>query len=145
MMQYRHLLTMGIVLIAASPALLGAQAGRVFCITPSDSTWRPAFFGYNLSVRGQSDRAGGVRYFYPVIRDVVAGSPADSAGVRDGDELRAINGIDLVLRHDSVRVIGPGVPTRMIFGRADSTFERTLVGLAVHRSCPDSLKRRGGS
>ncbi len=128
-------------LLFSMPAVLSAQEGRVFCVTPRDTAWRPTNFGWLESENSLRTRRGAVSHAYPILHRIVPGSPADSAGIRDGDVLRAINGFDLATQHDSARVHGPGVATRFRIARGDSTFERTLVGLSAN-PCPDSLKRR---
>jgi hypothetical protein len=130
-------------ILFTSPALLVAQTGGVFCVTSRDTSWKPTNFGWLESENSLRTRRGVVSHAYPILHRIVPGSPADSAGIRDGDVLRAINGFDLAMRHDSARVHGPGVATRFRIARGDSTFERTLVGLPV-KPCPDSLKRRAG-
>ncbi len=138
-MRYSRLLAAVGALVALS-ANARAQEGRTYCVTPRDTSWRPVNFGFDMEISSRR-RLGVAVYAYPIVRNVVRGSPADSAGLHDGDELRAINRHDYVLEHDSARVKGPGVPTRLTIRRGDSTYERTIVGLPA-KPCPDSLKRR---
>jgi len=130
-------------LLVVGPRHVSAQDGRVYCVTSRDTSWRPVNFGFSTE-NSVTTRRGVRVHSYPIVHDVARGSPADSAGVLDGDELRAINGHDLVRQLDSARVKGPGVPTRFTIRRRDTTFQRTIVGLPA-KPCPDSLRRRPGN
>jgi hypothetical protein len=112
-----------------------------YCVIPPDSAWRPAGFGYEHENHEKfSDGVLTVRA-YPIIRNVRRGSAADSAGIRDGDQLRAIDGYDLVKRSDSARVRGPGIRHRLTIGRGESTFVRTLSSVAARGPCSELLER----
>jgi S1-C subfamily serine protease len=122
------------VALAIAPRVSQAQE---FCVVPPDSSWRPVSFGYDLEFRVRTDSGRIVDRSYPTVRNLIPGSAADTAGIRAGDVLIAIDGFDLRDRNDSARVKGPGKPTRLTFLRRDSTFQRTLVGVAV-KSCKRS-------
>ena len=126
--------------VAYTSRMTAQQPGLVMCVVPRDTSWRPVNFGFDTDNELRPRYRGVVERTYPIIRNVRAGSPADSAGIRDGDAMLAINGADLVRQHDSARVRGPGVPTRFRLRRGDRVFERTLTGLPA-APCPDSLRR----
>ena len=106
-----------------------------FCVVPSDTAWRAAYMGFETDNHARIRSTGTSLLSYPIIRDVAPHSPADSAGIRDGDELRAINGFDLVKQHDSARMHGPGVPVVLRIGRGDTTFERVVTPIPPAKPC----------
>jgi hypothetical protein len=110
--------------------LPSASLAQTFCVVPPDSSWRPVSFGYDLEYRIRTDSGRVLDRSYPTVRNVVPRSAADSAAIRDGDILLAVNGFDLRDRKDSARAKGPGIPTQLTLLRGDSTFQRTLVGVA---------------
>jgi hypothetical protein len=108
-------------------SLRQSQQPFSFCVVSHDTASRPAFLGFETENHAAIRAGGAVRRAYPIIRNVVPRSHADSAGIRDGDELRAIDGHDLVKQRDSARVRGPGVPVVLTIGRGDTTFDRVLI------------------
>jgi S1-C subfamily serine protease len=123
----RFRIILAAIALATLPAIGGAQT---FCVVPRDSSWRPVDFGYDLEFRVRVDSGRVLDRSYPTVRRVIRGSVADSAGIRDGDVLIAVNGFDVSSRSDSARMKGPGVATRLTFSRGDSSFQRTLVGVS---------------
>ena len=119
----------GQVVQAAAPA-----PDRQVCATPGDTSIKPADFGYDLRVQLTFASNAPTVWSYPTIENVRRGTPADSAGIHDGDRLIAIDGHDLVAERDSAMIRGPNVPTQLTFKRGDSTFVRTLIGLTP-REC----------
>jgi hypothetical protein len=120
--------------LLAWPVAAQSQRPVSFCVVSRDTTWRPAFLGFETENHARILATGRVRSSYPIIRNVVPRSLADSAGIRDGDELRAIDGHDLVKQRDSARVRGPGIPLVLRLGRGDTTFDRVLTPTAA-RPC----------
>ena len=103
------------------------QPAFEFCVTSPDTSWRPVSLGFDTD-NSITIRNGGVKERgYPVIRNVEAGSVADSAGIRDGDVWRAIDHHDFRRDTALAKVHGPGVPIVMTIARGDSVFDRRVV------------------
>jgi S1-C subfamily serine protease len=124
--------------VATAPVLAqngGTQRqGLTFCVTPPDSNWRPVSFGFDTENRGTVRDGNAMTIGYPVIRNVARGSVADSAGIRDGDVWRAVDGHDFVRDREHARVHGPGVPVRLTIARGDSVFDRVVTPGPAPRS-----------
>lgn len=91
-----------------------------------DSTVAWTGYGYRGTV-GRGQLTGRIRRTYPVVTSVVSGSPADSAGMKVGDEVLSINGFDFVSQFDSAHFMGPGIPIRVRVQRADSVLQLVLT------------------
>src|SRR6185369_12418154 len=72
-----------VTLNVAAPRATGAQVSQTFCVVPKDTSWRPVVFGFETENQVVMKRGSAIRRFYPIIRNVLPGSPADSAGIRD--------------------------------------------------------------
>jgi hypothetical protein len=127
----RRLAVNSLLICSALTMLPTPGAAQTFCVVPPDSSWRPVNFGFELQTRVRIDSGRLSDRSYPILRRVSPNSAADSAGLRDGDILLAVNGFDVLTRRDSARTKGPGVPTRLAIRRGDSTFERTVVGVPM--------------
>ena len=123
-----------------SPVLAQQSQTGVRCVVPPDSNWRPVSWGFETESHVIARDGAVRRRDYPVLRRIVPGSAADSAGLRDGDVWRAIDGHDWVRQHDQARVRGPGIPARLTIARGDSIFDRIITpGPAKPSSqCPAS-------
>ncbi len=128
-------------LIVLSPTIIRAQTpqatpltDRSYCVVPRDTSWRPADFGFDMHMSAEFQAGVATRWSYPIVLGVRPGSPADSAGVRDGDNLISIDGHDLVSHRDSAKVRGPNIPVQLAFRRGDSTYVRVITPTAA-REC----------
>lgn len=74
---------------------------------------------------------------YPIIRGIRPGFPADSAGLKVGDILLAIDGEDLIERRGTY---APPAGTRITlrFRRGEQVREVTMVSVRIYTP-PDSL------
>jgi len=113
-------------------SILAQQRPGVTCVVPADTSWRPVSWGFDTENHFAVQIAGVTTYAYPVLRRIVPRSAADSAGLRDGDVWRAIDGHDFVREHELARVRGPGIPVRLTIARGDSVFDRIITPGPAH-------------
>jgi len=71
----------------------------------------------------------------PVVSEVLSQSPADSAGVRAGDTILAIDGFDTVQRTDSARIRRTDLPTLLTVRRGSDTLNLLLIARVETRRC----------
>ena len=66
---------------------------------------------------------------YPVVGEVLKGSPADKAGLRKGDRIYAIQGTGVKLWQDMTGLIrgSPGKPLKFTIERDNGFIERTII------------------
>lgn len=113
--------------VATKPRVVPASAVRSEVMrNANDST--PAqiagYAGFSFSVRAYvSD--GKTTYAYPRITELAPRSPADSAGIRVGDDILEVNGRDA--RELGAVRLTVGMKTVFRMRRGDREFEITLV------------------
>lgn len=92
---------------------------------PGAAAHPPALYtGIELSVSAQREANGSVRLSHPTVRNVIPGSPADSAGVAVGDVIVEINGRDTRTERSSLR---PAAPNTFRLRRGDEEFEVVIT------------------
>jgi regulator of sigma E protease len=75
------------------------------------------------------DLAGLLPALRPQVREVIRGTPAARAGLRPGDEIRAVDGRPIISSEDFVKAIEtrPGVPVKVEVARDGKPVELTVV------------------
>ena len=85
-MRLTHLLLSGLLGLSVLAAPVQAQRWERWDVEPAERGW------IGVSFQVESDRWGRANSI--VVTDVMGGSPAEEAGVRPGDRLLAVNGLD---------------------------------------------------
>ena len=112
----------------------GAGGERKVGVTPARTKTRDLFGDERLSWD-----VGARPFAPPAVGEVVAGFPADKAGLRTGDVLVALEGKPVLSWDELAEAIHqrPGQPTRIEVKRGEETFTVSVVPSAVKDRGPD--------
>lgn len=121
-----------ILAVALWPATVLSQGIEVIRRDPTKP--RDGFgFALQAAISGGSTAAGAAvtATAYPIITKITAGTPADSAGLRVGDEILAIDDRDVI--QERVRFDPPaGTSIRLRFRRGSEILEAKLVSVRLY-------------
>jgi regulator of sigma E protease len=83
----------------------------------------------SLLMAGKEVPVPDLKNLMPVIDEVVAGNPAEAAGLQKGDRIISIGGTEIDTWLDIVNVVGlnPGKPLMFVVKRADETYSSTIT------------------
>ncbi len=118
---------------AALAAVAGAGSLSAQAPTPATCTgvgalaWYSRALGFSLRRRAVVRGNTVVVFAYPLVTEVVRQSPADSAGLRVGDEFLLLDRSNLVMELGSLRTPDSLVRTSMVFRRGEIVKRRTAV------------------
>jgi regulator of sigma E protease len=83
----------------------------------------------SLLLAGKEVPVPDLKNLMPVIDEVVAGNPAEAAGLQKGDRIISIGGTDIDTWLDIVNSVGlnPGKPLKFVVKRGDETYTATIT------------------
>lgn len=122
------------ILLTLLSVSLTAQNGPKRTRGMSDTLVHTVYTGYSYSVRTPLRRGDAQENSYPVVIEIVPGSPADKAGLRVGDEILSINGFDRATRPDSAKYRGANVPIQLGIRRDNSVLGLVITPIARIRA-----------
>ena len=83
----------------------------------------------SLLMAGKEVPVPDLKNLMPVIDEVVAGNPAEAAGLKKGDRIVSIDGTEIDTWLDIVNVVAlnPGKPLQFVVKRSDETYSATIT------------------